>query len=146
MGFQIVFKTDVDVASDTLAATGAKETGQIRYENGNQYTLFKAGGTITQYAAIVISAYASGVISATVSGDNGDAVGIAQSAATSGQFFWAQTMGLARGISVQAMGASLVEVGAEASGKIDDGSTGKKFALLLETASGADEEIDIWIY
>jgi hypothetical protein len=146
MSVQTVFKTDVDVVTTTLKAAGALGTGQIRYENGNQYTLYKASGDIPVKSAVVVSEYTGGEIITTVSGDNGNAVGIAQATAADDEYYWALTMGLATGISVQAMAAAFVTVGAEALGKIDDGSTGRQFALLLETAAGADADVDIWIF
>lgn len=146
MGFQIVFKTDVDVASDNLIDTGAKETGQIRYENGNQYTIFKAGASIDIKATVRISAYSGGEISVVETGNNEDGVGVAVATAASGQYFWVQTMGLATAMTNLAV-AQYVDIGGMASGYVDDDSLGRKFAKsLASTAGGTEVDIPIWIF
>lgn len=146
MGFQVVFKKDVDVVVDSIEDAGATQAGQIRYENGNQYVIFKAGGTITAKRAIVISTYSGGEISVAESGNDGDCIGVAMASATPGQYLWIQTMGLATARTTATI-VAYAEIGGEAGGIVDDGSAGKKFAVALEAkTAGAEQDIVIWIY
>lgn len=145
MAVQKVFKTDVDVTTTTLAAAGALATGQIRYENGNQYTLYKSSGTLAVNTAVAISAYTSDELIISVTGDDGNAVGIIQAAAVANDYVWVMTMGLATAIAHAAMAAMGVTVGGEASGRVDDGSGGRMFAILLEVSTAQDDAVDIWI-
>ena len=145
MAVQTVFKTDVDVTTTTLAAAGALATGQIRYENGNQYTLYKSSGTIAAKKTVKISAYTSGELIIAVTGDNEDGIGITQAASVVNDYVWVMTMGLATGRATAAITA-FATCGGMATGLLDDGSTGRAFAILLEGyAGGAEKDIDIWI-
>lgn len=145
MSVQMVFKTDVDVTTTTLAAAGALATGQIRFENGKQYTLFKSTATIAAKKAVKISAYTSGEMEIAETGDNEDAIGITAAASVDNDYVWVITMGQATAIADAAMAAAYVSVGGMASGLVDDGATGRQFAILLETATAQDDEVEIYI-
>lgn len=137
MSVQLGFRATAYDPSDIAAGLGFSPGDVVTTHDGKQFVFVKAGGALNAGDLVTFDGSYNASQVSTANAVRGSRVGILVTALSSGQYGWAQTMGVASAKTAGAVAASARLNTTATAGSIDDDGSVGAFVILGASSVGS---------